>query len=134
MPITWRWRRWETSLAARSLSERRTGWRAPRRGRRSRRQASRWECRMRNCCLMAQQGSKCMSSEIFSEEQKQYLQGFITGSALRSGKQATFAATLGVAPQPRSGEDLPAGPERIHFEAQDRFTAAGKELVKEEQA
>src|SRR4051812_15078549 len=75
-----------------------------------------------------------MSSEAFSEEQKQYLQGFITGSALRSGQQATFAATVGSASGPKASEETSAGPERIHFEAQDRFTAAGKELVKEEQA
>ena len=83
-----------------------------------------------------------MSSDVFSEEQKQYLQGFIAGSALRgSGRDgvlpSTFAATLGVAPaktKPMAGEEIPAGPERIHFEAQNRFISAGKELVKEEQA
>src|SRR5881394_3576015 len=74
-----------------------------------------------------------MSSELFSEEQKQYLQGFITGSTLkhtaRGGAAPTFAATLGLA-----GDEIPPGPERIHFEAQNRFLAAGKELVKEEHA
>jgi len=50
-----------------------------------------------------------MSSEAFSEEQKQYLQGFIAGSALRLGQQATFAATLGVAPVRKPSEDMPAG-------------------------
>lgn len=83
-----------------------------------------------------------MSSDVFSEEQKQYLQGFIAGSALRGNPnglpaQATFATTLAIAAEPMKtphGEQTPAGPERIHFEAQDRFTAAGKELVKEEQA
>src|SRR2546426_11855920 len=83
-----------------------------------------------------------MSSEAFSEEQKQYLQGFITGSALRgtaAGGTApsTFAATLGLAPEtakPQPAEEVPAGSERIHFEAQNRFIAAGKKLVNEEQA
>jgi ferredoxin-nitrite reductase len=83
-----------------------------------------------------------MSSDVFSEEQKQYLQGFITGTALRGTAHggvapATFAATLGLAPEAAkapAGEEIPAGPERIHVEAQNRFIAAGKELVKEEQA
>src|SRR2546427_677292 len=75
-----------------------------------------------------------MSSEAFSEEQKQYLQGFITGSALKQSAgggppASTFAATLGLAPQ-----EIPSGPERIHHEAQDRFLQAGKKLVNEEQA
>jgi len=82
-----------------------------------------------------------MSSDVFSEEQKQYLQGFIAGSTLRGPARggtapATFAATLALAPSSGKGpiEEIPAGPERIHFEAQNRFLAAGRELVKEEQA
>src|SRR5436853_382090 len=79
-----------------------------------------------------------MSSEIFSDEQKQYLQGFIAGSAMRGGSaQSTFGGALAIAPadaKAPAAQDIPQGPERIHFEAQDRFTAAGKELVREEQA
>src|SRR4051812_33205074 len=83
-----------------------------------------------------------MSSELFSEEQKQYLQGFIAGSVLRTtggggAAPATFAATLAIAPDAvkvPSGEATPTGREQIHFEAQNRFIAAGKELAKEEHA
>jgi ferredoxin-nitrite reductase len=83
-----------------------------------------------------------MSSELFSEEQKQYLEGFIAGTIRRgsgsgSAGTATFAATLAIASdaaKPPANEDAPTGPERIHFEAQNRFIAAGKELVKEENA
>src|SRR5258706_5327378 len=83
-----------------------------------------------------------MSSEAFSEEQKQYLQGFIPGAALKQTARtgpppSTFAATLALAPDsinPPPSEDLPSGPERIHFEAQNRFIQAGKKLVNEEQA
>jgi ferredoxin-nitrite reductase len=58
----------------------------------------------------------------FTEEQKLYLEGF--GRAL--------AAARGVQPAPGNAE--PAGPERIHFLAQNRVLAAGGKLVKEEEA
>lgn len=63
----------------------------------------------------------------FSEEQKQYLQGLASGLAI-AGLNKAAPATAGAA------ADMPAGPERLHFEAQNRFTAAGKKLVAEEQA
>ncbi|HEV8378867.1 MAG TPA: NirA family protein [Tepidisphaeraceae bacterium] len=67
-----------------------------------------------------------MDGQKFTEEQKQYLQGFAAGSGLA---QATFAATLGLKP-----EQLPGGPEALHFRAQDRIVAEGGKLCPEEQA
>jgi ferredoxin-nitrite reductase len=59
----------------------------------------------------------------FTEEQKLYLDGLGRG----------FAAAR-AAPQPAAGDAGPAGPERIHFAAQNRVLAAGGKLVKEEEA
>src|SRR4051812_34753077 len=136
MAITSRWRRWATSSAEQSSWVPRIGWPVQGQKLSQHPRPNRWACRRPNCSPMAQPGNKCMSTEIFSEEQKQYLQGFITGSALRGGAaQATFASTLNHPPGAgQSTEEIPAGPEKIHYEAQTRFTAAGKELVKEEQA
>jgi ferredoxin-nitrite reductase len=59
-------------------------------------------------------------SADFSEAQKLYLEGLGRG----------LAAARGAAPE----RALPAGPERIHFEAQDRTVAGGGKLTKEEEA
>ena len=57
----------------------------------------------------------------FSEEQKRYLEGLGRGFvAARAAQEAAPAA--------------PAGPDVIHYAAQNRFLAAGKTLVKEEDA
>ena len=58
----------------------------------------------------------------FTEEQKLYLDGFGRG----------LAAARGALPAP--GDAEPAGPERIHFAAQNRVLAAGAKLTKEEEA
>jgi ferredoxin-nitrite reductase len=58
----------------------------------------------------------------FSEEQKQYLEALGRGLAL--------ARSAGAAPAAAA----PSGPERIHFEAQDRVVAAGGKLTREEEA
>jgi len=58
----------------------------------------------------------------FTEEQKRYLDGLGRG----------LAAARGAQPAPSNAE--PAGPERIHFAAQNRVLAAGGKLVKEEEA
>jgi ferredoxin-nitrite reductase len=63
-----------------------------------------------------------MDSQSFTEEQKLYLEGFVAGSGL---KGALSLPQLGAAP------GMPAD---IHHRAQDRFVAAGKKLVAEEQA
>ena len=82
----------------------------------------------------------------FSDEQKQYLQGFVAGTdALRDRRGLpTFAATLGLAangasPLASIGAGTAVSPARlgaedIHRTAQDRFLADGKKLVPEEQA
>ena len=65
----------------------------------------------------------------FTEEQKQYLQGFVSG-------QAAARAAQGLPPLfPQAGTGGgPAGPDASHHRAQDRYTAAGKQLVPEEKA
>jgi len=57
----------------------------------------------------------------FSEEQKRYLEGLGRGLALARGVAV---------PAPPA----PAGPERSHFEAQNRVLAAGGKLTREEEA
>jgi ferredoxin-nitrite reductase len=90
-----------------------------------------------------------MSTNEFTEEQKQYLQGFAAGSELAqvlappappNSSRSTFAQTLGLLPEQLPGgrklseEPVPAGPEAIHFRAQDRIVAGGGKLCPEEQA
>ena len=61
-------------------------------------------------------------SADFTEAQKLYLDGLGRGlAAARGGARTTSTA-------------LPAGPERIHAEAQDRAVAAGGKLTREEEA
>ena len=78
-----------------------------------------------------------------SEEQKFYLQGFVSGTDLaRTGRGLpTFAATLfpnasppAPAIQLPAAEPVPSGPEAIHRLAQDRVLAGGKKLCPEEEA
>lgn len=69
----------------------------------------------------------------FSAEQKQYLEGFVSGQAAAraaKGLAPLFAAAGGG----KAAEAVPAGPEAIHFEAQNRFLAEGKKLAAEEEA
>jgi ferredoxin-nitrite reductase len=61
----------------------------------------------------------------FTEEQKQYLEGFITAIANKRGSAGLGAASGG-------GDPYPADPMAIHYEAQDRVIAAGGKLVPEE--
>jgi ferredoxin-nitrite reductase len=64
-----------------------------------------------------------MTDPGFTDEQKQYLDGFLSGIAARRGSvpvPATVASS--------------AGESDIHRAAQDRFLAAGKKLVPEEEA
>src|SRR5215207_9841917 len=81
----------------------------------------------------------------FTEEQQNYLQGFFAGGdvARSMRQQPTFAMTLGLRPDQMPGggkapaaaaEQLPTGPEAVHFAAQDRQIAEGKKLVPEEVA
>src|SRR5688572_5297661 len=87
-----------------------------------------------------------MNDQGFAEEQKNYLQGFLAGSGLmlsvaRGGPaapQATFAGTLGLVPEQLPGrgaapaDQVLAGPEAVHFHAQDRQVAEGTKLCPEE--
>jgi ferredoxin-nitrite reductase len=85
------------------------------------------------------------SPEEMTEEQKLYLQGFVSGASLARSARGlpTFANTLlqsrgGGAPNElvalATPEKLPPGPESIHHLAQDRFLAQGKKLCPEEEA
>jgi ferredoxin-nitrite reductase len=73
-----------------------------------------------------------MMSE-FSDDQKQYLEGFVRGAELSRAAQglATFAGTLGL-PTPTT-ESLPVGPDAIHHLAQNRVIAEGKKLCPQEE-
>ena len=74
-------------------------------------------------------------ADAFTEEQKQYLHGFVAGSGMLPGAVPTFAGTLGVEPgRSRHGDDVPPGPEAIHYRAQDRQVGTGGKLTPEEQA
>src|SRR5690242_12900701 len=74
--------------------------------------------------VLGMTGEDMGSEAVLTEEQKLYLEGFMRG--LRGGGATPPASA--------ASEPLPAGPERIHREAQDRFIAAGKTLVPEELA
>jgi ferredoxin-nitrite reductase len=93
-----------------------------------------------------------MADSAFTEEQQQYLAGFLAGAEIaRSAKgYPTFAATLaanGAAAHsngsanghlPQAGDDhndqAAAGPDAMSRAAQNRFLAAGKKLCPEEEA
>jgi ferredoxin-nitrite reductase len=68
--------------------------------------------------------------DTFTEEQKQYLQGFVSGQAAARAAQGL----LPLFPSAGAAAAGPAGPEAIHHRAQDRVLAAGKQLVAEEKA
>ncbi|HET6247494.1 MAG TPA: hypothetical protein VFE47_07355, partial [Tepidisphaeraceae bacterium] len=70
-----------------------------------------------------------MSTIEFTEEQKNYLQGFAAGSGL-----ARIPLNVIPAAPAKVLEEIPAGPNGLSRIAQDRFVAAGKKLVPEEQA
>ena len=66
----------------------------------------------------------------FTEDQKQYLEAFILGIAGRRGIITAASPTASSA----GSNPYPADPMAIHYEAQDRITAAGGKLVPEEVA
>jgi ferredoxin-nitrite reductase len=77
-----------------------------------------------------------MNDQGFSDLQKRYLEGFTSGLQIAQrmrGLPAPAASAQPLSTGP-SGETAPAGPEVIHFEAQNRFTSEGKKLVAEEKA
>ena len=73
------------------------------------------------------------SGAPFTDEQTQYLQGFMAGSGI-AGNLANLPSFASmqtpIASAPKSVR--PARPEDIHLEAQDRTTASGRKLVNEE--
>jgi ferredoxin-nitrite reductase len=68
------------------------------------------------------------SEQGFTDEQKQYLEGFIAAIANKRGMGLPAAAASG------GGNPYPGDPMAIHYEAQDRTVAAGGKLVPEEVA
>jgi len=68
------------------------------------------------------------SEQGFTDEQKQYLEGFIAAIANKRGMGLPAASA------PRAGNPYFGDPMAIHYEAQDRAVAAGGKLVPEEVA
>ncbi|MBR0829646.1 NirA family protein [Bradyrhizobium manausense] len=62
----------------------------------------------------------------FSDEQKRYLEGFMSG--MQVGRVGRAFAAGG----PATASSEPTGPDAIHLKAQDKTTAAGKKLVDQE--
>jgi ferredoxin-nitrite reductase len=82
-----------------------------------------------------------MTLDEFTNEQKQYLQGFMSGAELARSSSGlpTFAGALclgkaNVAPKPSQTEGVPSGPDAVHILAQNRFLAEGKKLCAQEEA
>ncbi len=83
-------------------------------------------------------------TESFTDEQKQYLQGFAAGADLARRAQSVGVGAIaslpvlggnGTAASASQGTSITlGGAEAIHREAQDRFIAAGKKLTPEENA
>jgi hypothetical protein len=69
-----------------------------------------------------------MGGQDFSEEQKRYLEGFVSG--VQASRAAAGLKPLGGA----GGAAEPVGPDAAHLEAMARFEADGKKLVPEEKA
>ncbi len=75
--------------------------------------------------------STLASNPGFSEEQQQYLQGLAQGLAAARSARGLAAPSQAVSVQSAAE---PAGPENIHFRAQNKWLAEGKKLSKEEEA
>ena len=72
-------------------------------------------------------------TQALSEEQKQYLQGFVSGVEVRRASRRLPAGGK-AAGEPAPAATEPEPPEAIHRRAQDRFLAEGKKLSLEEEA
>jgi len=70
-----------------------------------------------------------MSAQDFTEEQRRYLEGFVSGVQARRASQGL--KPLG---NETGGAAQPAGPDKEHLAAMARFEAAGKKLSPEEKA
>ncbi len=80
-------------------------------------------------------------SDEFNDDQKQYLQGFVSGAEITRVARGlpTFAATLGLSAEANgkpsgAGDCIPFGPDAVHHIAQNRFLAEGKKLCSQEEA
>ncbi|MGL6097467.1 MAG: NirA family protein, partial [Fimbriiglobus sp.] len=81
-----------------------------------------------------------MSTDGFTDDQKQYLQGFASGAEVGRAARGlpTFAAALGLPAAnlgaPPTTEAVPTGPDAVHLLAQNRVIAEGKKLTPQEEA
>ena len=73
-------------------------------------------------------GGLRMSAQDFTEDQRRYLEGFVSGVQARRAAQGL--RPLGA----EGGSTQPAGPDKEHLAAMARFEAAGKKLSPEEKA
>ncbi len=71
-----------------------------------------------------------MSGQDFTEEQRRYLEGFVSG--VQAGRVAQGLKPLGALAG--GGPAEPSGPDAAHLKAMSRFEAAGKKLANEEKA
>ena len=78
----------------------------------------------------ALRGGRLMSAQDFTEEQRRYLEGFVSGVQARRAAQGL--KPLGT--EGGAGAAQPAGPDKEHLAAMARFEAAGKKLSPEEKA
>ena len=76
----------------------------------------------------AYRGGRLMSGQDFTEEQRRYLEGFVSGVQARARRRLEAAGAEG------GGAAEPAGPDDEHLAAMARFEAAGKKLSPEEKA
>ena len=67
-------------------------------------------------------------SDSFDDQQKQWLQGFVSGIEARKAADRLASRSAGVAASPT------VGPDALQYAAQDRAVAAGGKLVAEETA
>ena len=86
-----------------------------------------------------------MSLDEFNDDQKQYLQGFVSGAELAGppGACRTFAATLGLAgperrratatARPASAEAVPTGPDAVHDPGPEPDHRRGQEALPQEE-
>lgn len=69
-----------------------------------------------------------MSGQDFTDEQRRYLEGFVSGMQARRAAQGLQPLTGG------GGSIAPSGPDKDHHAAMSRFEAQGKKLSPEEKA
>lgn len=73
-----------------------------------------------------------MGAQDFSDEQKRYLEGFVSG--VQASRVAAGLKPLGGIGGAASAEAVPAGPDKDHLAAMARFEAEGRKLAAEEKA